>query len=174
MLIETFAIWPNKGQAKLAIAGSNLTGVDTVSTAGRSRAYVATSVDFPAPVGPTTSRHGGSAATGPHSWHRSISATMRCHRGYVTRMPSTCTRSAGLTVVAAAFRVIIALSLPSPPPVTLRVAGWGVRHAPPWLRQRCRDVPHCRLLLLDRLRVPVLYAGGARHGGGRRRLYAHP
>jgi hypothetical protein len=29
MLIEAFAIWPNKGQAKLAIAGSNLTGVDT-------------------------------------------------------------------------------------------------------------------------------------------------
>jgi len=28
MLIEAFAIWPNKGQAKLAIAGSNLTGVD--------------------------------------------------------------------------------------------------------------------------------------------------
>jgi len=28
MLIEAFAIWPNKGQATLAIAGSNLTGVD--------------------------------------------------------------------------------------------------------------------------------------------------
>jgi len=28
MLIKAFAIWPNKGQAKLAIAGSNLTGVD--------------------------------------------------------------------------------------------------------------------------------------------------
>ncbi len=32
MLIEAFAIWPNEGQAKLAIAGSNLTGVDTDST----------------------------------------------------------------------------------------------------------------------------------------------
>jgi len=30
MLIEAFAIWPNKGQATLAIAGSNLTGVDTL------------------------------------------------------------------------------------------------------------------------------------------------
>ncbi len=28
MLIEAFAIWPNEGQAILAIAGSNLTGVD--------------------------------------------------------------------------------------------------------------------------------------------------
>ena len=37
MLIETFAIWPNKGQAKLAIAGSNLTGVDTVYEATRRR-----------------------------------------------------------------------------------------------------------------------------------------
>jgi len=33
MLIEAFAIWPNKGQAKLAIAGANLTGVDKVSGA---------------------------------------------------------------------------------------------------------------------------------------------
>jgi len=31
MLIEAFAIWPNKGQAKLAIAGSNLTGVDIIT-----------------------------------------------------------------------------------------------------------------------------------------------
>ena len=30
MLIEAFASWPNMGQATLAIAGSNLTGVDTV------------------------------------------------------------------------------------------------------------------------------------------------
>jgi len=29
MLIEAFASWPNMGQATLAIAGSNLTGVDT-------------------------------------------------------------------------------------------------------------------------------------------------
>jgi hypothetical protein len=28
MLIEAFAIWPNEGQDILAIAGSNLTGVD--------------------------------------------------------------------------------------------------------------------------------------------------
>ncbi len=34
MLIETFAIWPNKGQAKLAIAGSNLTGVDNGGATG--------------------------------------------------------------------------------------------------------------------------------------------
>ena len=33
MLIEAFAIWPNKGQAKLAIAGSNLTGVDNQTSA---------------------------------------------------------------------------------------------------------------------------------------------
>jgi len=29
MRIEAFAIWSNEGQATLAIAGSNLTGVDT-------------------------------------------------------------------------------------------------------------------------------------------------
>jgi len=28
MLIKAFAMWPNEGQATLAIAGSNLTGVD--------------------------------------------------------------------------------------------------------------------------------------------------
>jgi len=33
MLIEAFAIWPNKGQATLAIAGSNLTGVDNQTSA---------------------------------------------------------------------------------------------------------------------------------------------
>ncbi len=33
MRIEAFAIWSNGGQAKLAIAGSNLTGVDTARTA---------------------------------------------------------------------------------------------------------------------------------------------
>ncbi len=31
MLIEAFAIWPTKGQATLAIAGSNLTGVDKLN-----------------------------------------------------------------------------------------------------------------------------------------------
>jgi len=30
MRIEAFAIWSNEGQATLAIAGSNLTGVDTL------------------------------------------------------------------------------------------------------------------------------------------------
>jgi len=33
MRIEAFAIWSNGGQATLAIAGSNLTGVDTARTA---------------------------------------------------------------------------------------------------------------------------------------------
>ncbi len=39
MRIEAFAIWSNGGQAKLAIAGSNLTGVDTCGHA--TRLYVA-------------------------------------------------------------------------------------------------------------------------------------
>jgi len=38
MLIEAFAIWPNEGQATLAIAGSNLTGVDSARSSHSERA----------------------------------------------------------------------------------------------------------------------------------------
>ena len=40
MLIEAFAIWPNKGQATLAIAGSNLTGVDNDDVWARPYAFL--------------------------------------------------------------------------------------------------------------------------------------
>jgi len=42
MLIEAFAIWPNEGQAILAIAGSNLTGVDNAESSDGIYSSVAT------------------------------------------------------------------------------------------------------------------------------------